>query len=210
MTCCVRDHEAGPPQSCVRPCGSALRLRLDSIIGLRPCANQLMRHSRLTSLFKSWSVQDPRRSRSTLRPHTHTHTPCLRLTKLSCRTSRSNRGRVSVNVGHMEEKTFRDFDTIWPSFSSFSAATRKQEVAGIRSKFPNKIPVSVRHKARRAVLCRCRCVLTCCPAPHRWSSSATSGRSICPRWTKPSSWSRTNSPWPSLSPSSGTSLCLWF
>lgn len=51
----------------------ALRLRRDAIIGLRPCANQLMRHSCLTSLFKSWSVRVPRRSRSTFRPHRQTH-----------------------------------------------------------------------------------------------------------------------------------------
>lgn len=43
-------------------------------------------------------------------------------------------------------------------FSSLCAATRKQEVAGIRSKFPNKIPVSLRRKARRR---RRVLVLTC-------------------------------------------------
>lgn len=61
------------------------------------------------------------------------------------------------------KNTFRDFDTIWQRFSSFSAATRKQEVAGIRSKFPNKIPVSVRVRPRREEPSRSRRVLPVSP-----------------------------------------------
>ena len=142
--------------------------------------------------------------------HTLTHTTCLRLTS-SCRTNRSNWGRASVTAAARWWWRWRSAVHTWRVSPVFflRAVTRKQEAAGIRTKFSNKIPVSPREMSAD---CRCPHLssssspgllfLTCL----RSSSSATSGRGTCLLWTKPSSWCRTSSPWPSSSPSSGRVL----
>uniref|UniRef100_A0A3Q2CLI3 Microtubule-associated protein 1 light chain 3 gamma n=1 Tax=Cyprinodon variegatus TaxID=28743 RepID=A0A3Q2CLI3_CYPVA len=66
---------------------------------------------------------------------------CLHSTEPRSRTNRSNRGRASV--GFLNRENWTEINYRLFNFFFLSAATRRHEVAGIRSKFPNKIPVII-------------------------------------------------------------------
>lgn len=105
----------------------------------------------------------------------------------------------------------RWFLKVLPSFVFLE--TRKDEVCSIRSKFPNKLPVScffpVKHDAfdRQCSWC---CVswrlIPCVFFVFRWLLNVTRVKRLSPSWTKQSSWSPSSSPWVSSCACSGKLL----
>lgn len=138
-----------------------------------------MRHSRpyLTPARSNPYVQ-PAAAPSITSTYTHTHS--LRFTvsmspldrpQLQNKPFKQRKSFGNYQTGKHGRKTGRKVSALCDC-CLLSAATRKQEVAGIRSKFPNKIPVrerryrwlSVRiHLSVCSPMCACSpaCMLTC-------------------------------------------------
>ena len=109
------------------------------------------------------------------------------------------------------------FVKVFPSFVCcwfFFVETRKDEVCSIRSKFPNKLPVSCFFFSSQAWCIQSPVLLVLCAAEadpwcvfvFRWLLNVTLVKRLSPCWTKQSSWSPLSSPWVSSCASSGKPL----